>query len=41
MKFIIKDDGVRAAAIDDFVKKNASLYAAWQSVDVVNKSVGE
>ena len=41
MKFIIKDDGIRAAAIDDFVKKNAGLYEAWQSADVVNKSVGE
>ena len=41
MKFIIKDDGIRAAAIDDFIKKNAGLHEAWQSVDVVNKSVGE
>jgi hypothetical protein len=29
MKFIIKDDGIRAAAIDDFIKKNAGLYTAW------------
>ena len=41
MKYIIKDDGIRAAAIDDFIKKNAGLYTAWQSADVVNKSVGE
>lgn len=41
MKFIIKNDGIRAAAIDDFIKKNAGLYEAWQSVDVVNKSIGE
>lgn len=41
MKFVIKDDGIRAAAIDDFIKKNAGLHEAWQSVDVVNKSVGE
>lgn len=41
MKFIIKNDGVRAAAIDDFIKKNAGLHEAWQSVDVVNKTIGE
>ena len=41
MKFLIPNEGVRAAAIDDFVKKNAGLYQVWQSKDVVNKSVGE